>query len=477
MNLTKRFLLANAATVIIPLIITALLALAAVFVLNKSSEITLSLENYQKLAEIKTDMAGTPDSILNRSPAILEEKHFQSYLQERLSEINGHAILLRNDQLIYTTHDFSKIDIAKCLEIGKKTKNKPLFTYGDISYTVELIALKTPTGVQENLLLLAPVASAGSGLSTLLIFIVIAFLCSFTLTSILLSRQYSRTIVTPLQNLQKAAAEISKGNLDYQIAEEGDKEIQALCRDLELMRIKLKESIHTQLKYEDNRKMLISSISHDLKTPVTTIKGYIEGIRDGIANTPAKTEKYLNIVYCKACQIDQMIDDLLLYAKLDLNQLPFNFIKTDIASYLENFLSQNCPEPQDKEIEIRFQNLLTAPREVRLDPDRMTRVLTNIMDNSLKHIDKTPGKITISLRETSSSVTMEFRDNGSGIREKDLPHIFDRFYRSDSSRSEIKGSGLGLAIAKQIVEGHQGQIWAVSHGSEGTSILISLRKI
>jgi signal transduction histidine kinase len=144
-------------------------------------------------------------------------------------------------------------------------------------------------------------------------------------------------IVSPLHNLQKAAAEISQGNLDHPIAEEGDKEIQALCRDLETMRLKLKDSVYTQLKYEDNRKMLVSSISHDLKTPVTTIKGYIEGILDGVANTPEKTARYLNTAYLKAGQIDQMIDDLLLYAKLDLNQLPFNFERIDISLYLEQF--------------------------------------------------------------------------------------------------------------------------------------------
>ena len=105
------------------------------------------------------------------------------------------------------------------------------------------------------------------------------------------------------------------------------------------------------------------------------------------------------------------------------------------------------------------------------------RVILNIIDNSRKYMDKKQGEIVIMLRETNSSIIIEIRDNGSGIDKEDANKIFDRFYRADSSRSEAKGSGLGLAIAKQIVEGHKGTIWAVSHENQGTSILISLGKI
>lgn len=288
----------------------------------------------------------------------------------------------------------------------------------------------------------------------------------------MISFHFSRSIIRPLSNLQNAAGEISRGNLDYEIAEEGDGEIQALCRKLEAMRIKLKESIHTQLKYEENRKMLISSISHDLKTPVTSIKGYVEGIFDGIANTPEKMDKYLKTIYVKAGQVDTMIDDLLLYAKLDLNQIPFQFEPTDIEKYIRECILEFEPELERRQIRISLQSGLGQSHVLPLDRERMRRVLMNILDNSCKYMDKEKGEIKILLRETYTGIIIELRDNGAGIGPQDLPYIFDRFYRSDSARSQ--GSGLGLAIAKQIVEGHNGRVWAVSNAGGGTSILISL---
>jgi len=476
MNLTKRLLLANAATVIIPLIMTAFIALAVIFIQGKMNTSEFSLENYQRLSEIRFALAGDQTGVLNRTPEIIEDPGFQTHLRQQISDIGGEVILLIDDRILSSSRPFTRIDIEKCLETGRQTENKNLLVFDNVSYTVELLEFRLNKDGMGKIIMLAPVDWSGNDLEKYLILFVLIFVSFFILTNFLVSRRYSKNITLPLRNLQKAAAEIRKGNLDYQIAEEGDREIQALCRDLELMRIKLKESVYTRLKYEDNRKMLISSISHDLKTPVTSIKGYIEGILDGVANTPEKTRKYLNTVQLKAEQVNQMIDDLLLYAKLDLNQLPYDFEKNDIAEYLHKFLAECEPELEQRGVIMNFENLLPSPRLVQLDKDRMRRVLTNIIDNALKYMNRNPGELKITLRETISVINIEIRDNGFGIREQDIPYIFDRFFRSDASRGEIKGSGLGLAIAKQIIEGHQGKIWAVGHGTEGTSIIISLRK-
>ncbi|WML34780.1 HAMP domain-containing sensor histidine kinase [Clostridium sp. OS1-26] len=243
------------------------------------------------------------------------------------------------------------------------------------------------------------------------------------------------------------------------------------------MRIQLKDSIRMKMKYDDNRKMLVSSISHDLKTPITSIKGYVEGILDGVANTPEKTEKYLKTIYSKAEQIDIMIDDLLLYSKLDLNQMPFNYEKTDIAKYFDYCIEESAPDLQKSDIKIYLKNDLKQSTHFIIDRERMRRVILNIIDNSRKYMNKENGQIAIMLRETNSSIIIEIKDNGSGINKNDINKIFDRFYRADLARSGTKGSGLGLAIAKQIVEGHKGKIWAVSCENYGTSIIISLAKI
>ncbi|MDQ7095356.1 HAMP domain-containing sensor histidine kinase [Desulfosporosinus sp. PR] len=474
MNLKKRLILANAATVVIPILITVFIAAAFLFISGRLLGNDVSLENYQRLSQIKLELLKTETGILRQTPEIVAEETFQRHLQEQLAAINGELIIVQDEKVIFQSLNLSKIDLAKCLAAGNLSRAAEPVVVGDVSYSVQTIPLNFKDGTQGSVLMLAPLDQAAVTLTRFLIVIGVTFVLAFMLTNFLVSYQFSRSILKPLHNLQSAAAEISRGNLDQTIIEEGDQEIRALCRDLELMRIKLKDSVHTQLKYEDNRKMLISSISHDLKTPVTSIKGYVEGILDGIANTPAKTERYLKTIALKAHQVDQMIDDLLLYAKLDLNQLPFDFARTDIEEYLKLCLLESEAELERQGIKVSLHNELTQKQAVFLDRERMKRVIMNILDNSCKYMNKEQGQIEILLRDTPTSVIVEVRDNGSGIPKGDLPHIFDRFYRSDAARS--KGSGLGLAIAKQIIAGHHGRIWAVSQGEEGTSIMISLSK-
>lgn len=474
MKLKKRLILANASTVVIPMMLTVLIALAFLFVFVNILGNDISFKNYQRLSQIKFELINSEASILQRTPEVVVEESFQKHLQEQLAGINGEFIMVKDERVIFSSHDFGKIDVAKFLEAGNMKGRREPVVIGVVSYTVQLIDLKFKDGSLGSVLLLAPADRSATNLTAFLVLIGVSFVLAFALTNIVVSYQFSRSILKPLHNLQSAAAEISRGNLDHPIVEEGDQEIQALCRDLELMRIRLKDTVHTQLKYEDNRKMLISSISHDLKTPVTSIKGYVEGILDGIADTPDKTERYLKTIALKAHQVDQMIDDLLLYAKLDLNQIPFDFEETDIEEYLLLCLMESEPELESSHIKISFYNELDQKQNVLLDQSRMKRVIMNILDNSRKYMSKDQGEIKILLRDTAASIIVELRDNGSGISEGDLPYIFDRFYRSDAARS--KGSGLGLAIAKQIIEGHNGRVWAISHGEVGTSIMISLSK-
>jgi signal transduction histidine kinase len=241
------------------------------------------------------------------------------------------------------------------------------------------------------------------------------------------------------------------------------------------MRIKLKESVYLQQKYDENRKFLVSSISHDLKTPVTSIKGYIEGIIDGVAKTPEKMKEYLETARSKAILVNAMIDDLLLYSKLDLNQIPYHFEKTDLEQYFEDCVSDHRYEYEKANIKLALISELKETVFVLIDRERFKRVIQNILDNAKKFMEKADGQVDIILRETRTSAIIEIRDNGKGIPENDLPHIFERFYRADPSRKS-DGSGLGLAIAKQIVEGHEGKIWVRSTVGEGTRMMISLKK-
>ncbi len=474
MKLKRRLIIANALTVILPVLITVLTSLGYIFIVGKIANTEKSFYNTEKLATLTIELVGSEKGLLRQNPALVDDPTFQNHLHEQVASMNGEVVILKEDKIVFSSRDLTKIDVVKLLDKQGRLLNEGI-KINDTMYNVQSIALRD-YGRGESIFFLVPVVSESFNLSSFLIFSGIVFLLSFLATNFMVSYHFSQRIIFPLNNLQQAAAKIALGKLNEEIVEEGDQEIRELCRDMELMRLKLKSSVHTQFKYEDNRKMLISSISHDLKTPVTSIKGYVEGILDGVANTPEKKERYLKTIYKKAEQVDTMIDDLLLYAKLDMNQIPFNLELTDIWGFINDGLQESEPEMAQNKIQLRWQNQLSDNWRIPLDRERMMRVIMNILDNSRKYMDKEEGKIQVTLRETPSSIIIEIQDNGAGIPENQLSQIFERFYRSDTARSEIKGSGLGLAIAKHVVEGHGGRIWAISHKNKGTSILISLPK-
>ncbi|MBU3156289.1 HAMP domain-containing histidine kinase [Clostridium estertheticum] len=477
MNIKKRLIFSNTVTVIVPFVITIVAAVLFIFISSTIFKKDVSYDNFKKFIFIKTQLADTSNIVRNQSSYNIENIKYQQYLHQKLSTINGEIIILKSNTIIFTSKDVNKIDIEKCLVEANTKFEKKLVEIEATSYMVEVAPIRFSDGNRGNVILLAPVFRYSSILEEFIIFIVAIFLISFIALNIYMSYLLSKRIIKPLSLLSIAVGEISKGDLSLEIIEVGDQEIKKLCADFEKMRIQLKDSIRLKKKYDENRTMLVSSISHDLKTPITSIKGYVNGILDGVANTPEKADRYLKTIYSKATQMDIMINDLLLYSKLDLSQLPFNFENTDIMDYFKYCIHESAPELEKSNIEICLKNNLDGLKYVKIDRERLMRVILNIIDNSRKYMDKEQGKITIILRETNSSIIIEIRDNGSGIDENDVNKIFDRFYRADAARSEANGSGLGLAIAKQIVEGHGGTIWAVSHENEGTSILMSFGKI
>lgn len=477
MDIKKRLIISNTITAVVPLIIVCLTAFIFMLVFSKAFNRNVDYDNFKKLADTKSELLRLVNHISKSDPESFEDTDFQKYFQQNLSSINGEIVILKSSNVIFSSKDISKIDIEKCLQDVKNEPFKKPIEINNVCYLIETAHIKFKDESAGNLILLAPIEKKFDILQKFIIVIVIAFFASFIAINIFMSYLFSKRILKPISLLKKATAEISRGDLNFEIIESGDSEIKELCADFEKMRIQLKDSIRMKMKYDDNRKMLVSSISHDLKTPITSIKGYVEGILDGVANSPEKVDRYLKTIYSKAEQIDIMIDDLLLYSKLDLNQIPFNYEKTDIIDYFNYCIHESSPELQKFNIEIKLKNHLKKSNYVKIDRERMRRVILNIIDNSRKYMDKTEGLITIMLRETHSSIIIELRDNGSGIDKNDINKIFDRFYRADLARTGTKGSGLGLAIAKQIVEGHKGKIWAVSHENEGTSIIISLAKV
>lgn len=286
-----------------------------------------------------------------------------------------------------------------------------------------------------------------------------------------------RSIAVPLVKLKKATQNIKEGNLDFVLDVEGKDEFSELCQDFEEMRRRLKESTEEKSLIEKENRELISNISHDLKTPITAIKGYVEGIMDGVADTPEKMDKYIRTIYNKANDMDRLINELTFYSKIDTNRIPYTFNKINVKEYFDDCFEDIGMEMSQQQISLSYDNKVAPDVMVIADAEQIKRVINNIVGNSVKYMDKPNKSIAIRVTDVGDFVQVEIEDNGRGIAAKDLPYIFDRFYRTDTSRNSSKGgSGIGLSIVHKVMEDHGGKVWATSREGEGTTMYFVLRK-
>lgn len=286
-----------------------------------------------------------------------------------------------------------------------------------------------------------------------------------------------RSIAVPLVKLKKATQNIKEGNLDFVLDVEGKDEFSELCQDFEEMRRRLKESTEEKSLIEKENRELISNISHDLKTPITAVKGYVEGIMDGVADTPEKMDRYVRTIYNKTNEMDHLINELTFYSKIDTNRIPYTFSKLNVEDYFEDCSEEVGLELETRGIELVYANYVEKDVMVIADGEQIRRVIHNIISNAIKYMDKPKGIIQIRIKDVGDFIQIEIEDNGKGIGPKDLPYIFDRFYRTDVSRNSSKGgSGIGLSIVKKILEDHGGKVWATSRLGIGTIMYFVLRK-
>ena len=286
-----------------------------------------------------------------------------------------------------------------------------------------------------------------------------------------------RSIAVPLVKLRKATQNIKEGNLDFVLEVEGKDEFSQLCQDFEEMRKRLKESTEEKILMDKENKELISNISHDLKTPITAVKGYVEGIMDGVADTPEKMNRYVRTIYNKTNEMDHLINELTFYSKIDTNRIPYTFSKLNVEDYFSDCAEEFGLEMETRGIELVYANYVEKGVQVIADGEQIRRVIHNIVSNAIKYMEKPRGIIQLRVKDVGDFIQVEIEDNGKGIAAKDLPYIFDRFYRTDVSRNSSKGgSGIGLSIVKKIMEDHGGKVWATSRLGIGTIMYFVLRK-
>lgn len=308
-------------------------------------------------------------------------------------------------------------------------------------------------------------------------YLVLAMAVILILTSALITAWVNQDIYKPIKELSIAMRKIAEGDFDYRLPDKQEGEIGHLHDNYEQMRLQLKENAEEKMQNEKKSKELVSNISHDLKTPITSIKGYVEGIMDGVADTPEKMDKYIKTIYNKANDMDRLINELTTYSGIDSNKIPYHFHVLNIADYFQDCVEEVGLDLEQKDIQLNYTNLAPADTCIVADPEQLKKVINNIISNSVKYMGHDKGIIDIRILDEGESVRIEIEDNGKGIAAKDIGNIFERFYRTDSSRNSLQGgSGIGLSIVKNIIEDHGGYVWATSKEGEGTCMHFVIRK-
>lgn len=487
MKLKSKLIISFCIIIFVPLLLAAGVVLGFKNVQIKQLEQAYGVEDYD-------GMTGTTQLLNRFSTERYQELHelakkdteklmSESYLNEinaHLLEKNSYLILRVGDEIRYCGDLVRFEDVKEALpEYGKGALSEKSGIYVDhkMQSLIRQLDLRQQSEEKVSLFLVTTAAQMLPEVRDIMVQAVIAIILILLSTALMLTVWIYTSIITPIKKLQIAAKNIKEGNLDFTIEVESRDEIGELCLNFEEMRQRLKESAEEKIANERENKVLISNISHDLKTPITAIKGYVEGIMDGVADTPQKRDKYLKTIYNKANEMNILINELTTYSHIDTNRIPYNFNRLDLTAYFNDCVEELGLDLEAKNISLVSVNETEAGVRIIADPEQLSRVIHNIVGNSVKYLDKQEGHIKIRLKDVGDFVQFEIEDNGKGIASKDLPYIFDRFYRADTSRnSATGGSGIGLSIVKKIIEDHGGKIWVTSKESTGTIMYFVLRK-
>ena len=485
MKFRTRLLVTSLTIVLVPLLLTSIAFLFVGGHVEDAEEefgildgnnlsISYTIENYSHVTE---EVLKAVKDQITRDSSRLEDKEYLNEISGELNNRISYIIVRKKDRLYYTGNERAAERIFEMLpEYGNEVPDSETgYYYNDRRKLVKQVDFQFTDGSEGSFFIVTSVNSLIS--KNALTKMIYAFILVLCLTSILLTHWIQRGIFTPINQLNTAMQNIAEGNLEYMLPTEEKGEIGELYRNYEDMRLRLKESTDEKFEHEQKNKELVSNISHDLKTPITSIKGYVEGIMDGVADTPEKMNKYIKTIYDKANDMDRLINELTTYSGIDNNRIPYTFRRINVADYFGDCIEEVGLDLESKNIQLNYEALIEPSTQIIADPEQLKRVINNIISNSVKYMNKDKGVIDIRILDELDAIRVEIEDNGMGIAAKDLPNIFERFYRTDASRNSSKGgSGIGLSIVKKIIEDHGGYIWATSKEDEGTCMHFVIRK-
>ncbi len=288
------------------------------------------------------------------------------------------------------------------------------------------------------------------------------------LSGVIIALLLRRYVWIPLSAMSTAARQIAAGNLDFQIPPSRVREVSVVATAFHAMGDALRDSLTRQAELEQDRRFFVAAIAHDLRTPLFALRGYLEGLQRGLADTPAKTAHYIAVCQDKAATLEHLIADLFTFARLEyLEQTPVR-AHIDFGKLIDKTVEDIGLRAEARAISLQVSGP-PEPCSVDADWSLLTRAIGNLLDNALRY---TPdgGWIKITWRKENHTVSLTVADSGPGIDPHDLPHIFSPLYRSETSRNrETGGAGLGLTIARRIFRAHGGDLVVVNQPGNGAA--------
>ena len=471
MNIKRRLFISNILMVVIPLVLSLAVFWCGMYVVgsvtglrerynpSKPKEYAAALGEARKLAarwsREGTGDAGIRDEVAKFNAAhakqrlrLLVYRNGRAVTRQTIGEVNPtlRMALSRDSSASFASRML--VDIERAGALGVVLMGVDFHPRDEISFR--------------------DIARAGLAIS------VVCSLLIVFLTNRFLTQFIFRHIVRALDTLTSGVRRISDGDLGARIDYPESDEFTPVCDDFNDMAERLLDSVNERERNEAGRRELIAGISHDLRTPLTSIKAYVEGIQEGVAASPEARKRYIDTIGNKASEMERIIDKLFLFSKLEIGGFPYHMERVGLAGALSGIVDELGEEYDGKGLDVSFA-AGTEELFANVDTTQFRNVVVNILENGVKHKMRVRASMKIELARKGEWASIAFTDDGPGVPEEVLPKLFDLFFRGDPSRSNANGgSGLGLAIAAKIVEHFGGTIAAENIPEGGLAVIISL---
>lgn len=408
-----------------------------------------------------------------------KENSYSKFNTEEIEKIGGYVEILDSDRNVIKTVGqvqgdaklkYTEQELINAISMnnndGYNVLVNTLTNDSGENFTVLIRIPKNQVSLQVNLLKVPYSIGKGFYFQYLKVIGLAALLAIVSI--IIYSMWTARRIEKPLEKIDDALGEIIKGDYNKKLDIKGAREFVVVSDTINFLVDKLKNSEEENKRLEESKNRMLLDLSHDIKTPITTIKGFSAALYSGLIHEEAQKERYYKTIYNKSERVGELVDDLFEFVKLDQKNNSLNLEEVDVAEFLRQIIVKFIDEIEEKQFKLDI-NIPERVIKASLDKRLFSRAIINLIENALKY-NPSGTEIRIELREIEEAIIIIVADNGVGIPKYLQDTIFDAFVRGDKSRKSDGGSGLGLAIAKKIIKGHNGTINLLNDTVEGKTV-------